>query len=497
MKISKSRFIACDLCPKMGWLDKYHPEFGERSDKSNDLLSAGTDVGNLAKGIFGPYVEIKLEENKRLMIEETKEQMAKGAKVIAEASFSYNDCFCQIDLLKMEEDGVSIYEVKSSGHVKEYQKSDMAFQYYVLTGLEYRVKRICCIHINTKYIREESLDVSQFFVIKDLTTEVSELAKSIEYRIQKAKKTLESSKEPEASLNIHCHEPFDCPYFKYCSKHLPSPNIFDVAGVTFKKKVDLYEKGFVSFTDLLCRYTALTGRQRMQIEFELMDKEPYIELGKIKRFLNGLSYPIYFLDFESYQQTIPLWEEISPYGQIPFQYSLHYLKRKGGKLWHKEFLAKEGEDPRRALAQQLCKDIPMNVCVLAYNMSFERMVLKDLAEFCPEYYIHLMNIRDNMRDLMVPFQKSMYYKREMQGSYSIKYVLPALFPDDPTLDYHNLEGIQNGSMAMNVFSILPTLSKEEREYYRERLLRYCELDTFAMVKIFYHLEELCANKEKE
>ena len=57
---------------------------------------------------------------------------------------------------------------------------------------------------------------------------------------------------------------------------------------------------------------------------------------------------------------------------------------------------------------------------------------------------HLMAIHDNMRDLMIPFQKRWYYTRAMQGSYSIKYVLPALFPDDPALDYHSLDGVHNG-----------------------------------------------------
>lgn len=58
-----------------------------------------------------------------------------------------------------------------------------------------------------------------------------------------------------------------------------------------------------------------------------------------------------------------------------------------------------------------------------------------------------MDIHDNMCDLMVPFQKQYYYSKAMQGSYSIKYVLPALWPGDPELDYHNLEGVHNGAEA--------------------------------------------------
>ena len=36
--------------------------------------------------------------------------------------------------------------------------------------------------------------------------------------------------------------------------------------------------------------------------------------------------------------------------------------------------------------------------------------------------------------LKIPFQSGYYYNKAMGGSFSIKSVLPALFPDDPALD---------------------------------------------------------------
>ena len=90
--------------------------------------------------------------------------------------------------------------------------------------------------------------------------------------------------------------------------------------------------------------------------------------------------------------------------QIPFQYSLH-IEQADGRIEHREFLAKEGTDPRRAIAESLCKDFPTDVCVLAYNMSFERGVLQRLAQTFPDLSEHLLAIRDNIHDLMIPFQK--------------------------------------------------------------------------------------------
>ena len=95
-----------------------------------------------------------------------------------------------------------------------------------------------------------------------------------------------------------------------------------------------------------------------------------------------------------------------------------------------------------------------------------------------------------MKDIMVPFQKRHYYLKEMKGSYSIKYVLPALFPNDPELDYSNLDVIHTGSEAMGAFASLHDKSQEEIKEIREGLLEYCKLDTLAMVKIWNKLNEM-------
>lgn len=98
------------------------------------------------------------------------------------------------------------------------------------------------------------------------------------------------------------------------------------------------------------------------------------------------------------------------------------------------------------------------------------MVIKKLAETYPDLAEHLMNIHDNIKDLMVPFQKKNSYSAALQGSYSIKYVLPALCPDDPELDYHNLDGIHNGGEAMTAFADLEHHTPEKIERIRKTSL---------------------------
>ena len=133
----------------------------------------------------------------------------------------------------------------------------------------------------------------------------------------------------------------------------------------------------------------------------------------------------------------------------------------------------------------------MNVCTTAYNKAFECTRLKELAETFPDLSEHLLNIRDHIIDLLIPFQSGWYYVPAMVGSFSIKSVLPALFPNDPELDYHNLQGcVHNGSEAMNIFPKIKDMSSKEQQAARQSLLKYCELDTYAMVKVWQKLKEV-------
>ena len=120
---------------------------------------------------------------------------------------------------------------------------------------------------------------------------------------------------------------------------------------------------------------------------------------------------------------------------------------------------------------------------------FECTRLKDLAGYFPDLSQHLLSIFNYTVDLLTPFQSGWYCNREMGGSFSIKSVLPALFPDDPELDYHNPDGIHNGGEAMNAFPAMEKMSGKELEQTRKNLPEYCKLDTLAMVKVWEKLKE--------
>ena len=493
MYLSKSKYCTLWQCAKQLWLDVNHPELQTEDPSREERLRTGNEVGDLAMGLFGEFTEVTvLKEDGRpnisAMIEKTKACVADGIENICEASFSYEGLYCAVDILRKQDGGYAIYEVKSSTHEQEIYGVDIAYQKYVLEHCGITVTGTYLVCINSDYVRGEELDITQLFKIVDMSDWVELETPLIPARLKLAEKTLASQEEPTCDIGEHCTNPYDCAYWEYCSRHLPTPSVFDLYRMSGKKKFEYYRKGMISYEDMLAA-PKLNDKQLRQIQFQLHDCGNYIDKGGIQSFLNTLSYPIYFLDFETMQQVVPQYPGAKPYQQIPFQYSLHYIEEPGGELKHKEFLAESGADPRRAIAESLCWDIPMHTCVTAYNRGFECGRLNELALQFPDLAEHLLNVRSNIQDLLTPFQSGYYYNRAMGGSFSIKSVLPALFPDDPSLDYHNLEGVHNGSEAMTIFPKIKDMSPEEQAIARKNLLAYCKLDTYAMVKVWEALLE--------
>lgn len=489
-RLSKSRFCSGVQCPKMLWLKKNRPELFDDSVINEAVVATGNDVGDLAMGLLGDYTEVPYDKDVSKMLIATEMLLKNGVENIAEASFSYKGLFCSIDILKNKGNNhFEIYEVKCATSVHPQYVPDLAFQYYLIKQFGYEVDKACLVHINNEYIRQGDIDIHQLFVIEDLTRDAEDLYEMVDRTITSLREYLKQTEEPNKEIGECCLKPYCCGFWKHCTEHLPKPNLFDLSGTFTKNKWKLYDSGHVSFEELL---NVVSDKARLQVEHELYDIPPHIDVSAISDFLNGLTYPLYFLDFESFFPAIPRYDNSKPYGQICFQYSLHYIEEEDGELKHKEFLAYPGKDPRRALAESLCRDIPMGVCTLAYNMTFERLRISEMAELFSDLSEHLMSIHDNMKDLIVPFRGRQYYCRDMKGSYSIKYVLPALFPDDPALDYHNLEGVHNGGEAANTFLRMEKMSPEELEEYRGYLLKYCGLDTYAMVKIWESLKAVTA-----
>ena len=480
MHLSKSKYCEGVQCEKILWLNEHKPD--NMVDKGSEaILETGRKVGELAKGLFGDYEDVAYDSNISVRIEKTQNLLNDCPNVITEASFSYDNNFCSVDILKNNADGIEIYEVKSSTEIKDIYLDDVAYQYFVLTNAGLKVKKAAIVYINNEYIRGSELDMAQLFNIENVTDIVLEKQDEIKTNIDVFNDL--GQNEPDIDIGPQCFNPYPCPYWKYCTQNLPTPNVFDIAVMQRRSKFKKYYDGKISFEDL--ENEDLNPKYLEQIDFELHDREPKIIKSAIDDVLNCLNYPLYFIDYETCQHAIPEIEGTKPYQQIPFQYSLHIIEKEGAALKHKEFLADADDDNLiRNFALSMIRDMPENGSVIVYNKAFEATRNKEIGEMYPEFKEDMGRFNANMVDLMVPFRERNYYTREMEGSYSIKKVLPALFPDDPELDYNELSLVHKGDEASNAFLSLKNKSAEEQKPIRKALLDYCRLDTLAMVKIW-------------
>lgn len=485
MTLSKSQYIRGLQCHKSLWLYKNKPELRDMANaQTESSFNAGYQVGDLAKKLFPNGTEIEFDStNFNGMIQKTQELIANGTEVIYEAAFNEDGILAMVDILVKNGDMWDMYEVKASTDVKEYHLNDASIQWYALSK-SIKLNRAYIVHVNNQYNRFGELDIKALFTLADIT-DVLKKQDDVAKQLLEMAEMLKGD-VPEINIGNHCSNPNECDFMGNCWKHIPTQNsVFDIS-YAMGKQWQLYAQGVLNIEYVPDDFH-LGPNARLQIEHH-KSQEIKVDIDKIKAFLNTIKYPINFFDFETFQNAIPRFDNQRPYAQMPFQYSLHILQE-DGTLEHKEFLGDENSDPRRELSLQMLQDITPTGSIVAYNQSFEQTQIKSLAVACKDLSDKLLALNERFIDLAHPFQYKHYYHPNFQGKYSIKIVLPTLFPNDDALDYKKLGSIQNGGDAMETFANLHLLEdKTQVADIKKDLLAYCRLDTLAMVRIW---EKLC------
>lgn len=481
--LTKSRYLSGLQCPKLLWTqvnDKgLIPEPDEAQQK---IFDVGTQVGVLATKVFPKGV--KVSENSFIENLNQSKELLKENKPLFEAGFMINNLFSRADILEPNKDGWDIIEVKSSTEVKDVNIHDVSFQKYVyeLSGL--KIKNCYLMYVNNEYVKEGDIEPEKLFNKEDITKEVIKISEGIEDRVKDMLEVINLDEKPEVKINPNCKDPYECPLKNLCWGYLPKHNVFELSRGG-KKSWNLFEKDILKIEDIPNDFK-LSAKQELQKECQVSGK-PYISKFAIKEFIDTLKYPIYYFDFETINPCIPLYDGMSPYKRIPFQYSLHIQEEPFGELKHISFLADEKKDPRIAILESMKENLGDKGTILAWNQSFEIGVIKELIGYYPEYEEWGLKIIDRVNDLIIPFRNFSYYSPIQKGSASIKKVLPAL----TDLSYEKLD-INNGGDACNSYERICTqkVPAKEVKKIREDLEKYCELDTLAEVKILEALQKI-------
>lgn len=482
--LTKSQIISGLQCSKAVYLSTHLPDITiVQKPWQETLHRSGIEAIRLARDLYPGGFEI---EEKDLSTTErakaTDEAIKDGNKIIYNAVFESDGISIHCDIILKSEDTWKVFDVKTSTNVKATHYDDATLQYVILRRCGLDIGGVSIVHVNSSYVRHGKIDAKKVFSVVDVTEECIEKQSWFENQIERIREIIANG-PVEVDIGPHCTNPRQCMYIPYCWKHIPENSVFDLKGEGINP-FEYYENGILRIEDL--QLEELNERQRLQV-LATLQKSNYLNLYGLKRFLSQIWYPISFLDFETFSAPIPRYDGIRPYQNVPFQYSLHVQRNKDSEPEHYEFLAPYGSDPRNLLIEHLLSVLPDETCIIVYNHSFERSILSALAGNFPEYSREISSHIKNLVDLMDPFQYKHVYSWRMKGSYSIKYILPALVPD---LSYSDLE-ISNGAEAMHSYLELEYEKDPAKiETIRKNLLNYCFLDTYAMYRILEKLEDI-------
>jgi len=467
--LSKSKYISGRQCTKLLWHQYNAKDLIPPHDAAQQaIFDQGHDVGRRARDLYPGGVLIEREHwDMDGLLADTALALAGGTPVYEAAFLSRAwlqprqwPVYAQVDILAPTGDGRwDIIEVKSSTSVKPVYLDDVAVQRFAVEGSGLRVRHCYLAHINRDYVRAGDINNHDLFHIVDITDDVAERMAEVPGTVASLAEVIRQSASPDVSTGPHCTKPYGCPMIPVCWPEGHVPRV-------------------------------VRGAARQAIHTAAVESgTAHVDEPQVRRFLDGLTYPVFFLDFETFGTAIPLLDGTRPYQQIPFQFSLHVRREPGGHLVHRSFLANDHLDPRPQLLQHLHDWLEDASSIVVYFAGFETGRLTELARDFPAYAPWIAQVLTRVVDLHAPFKAFEVYHPSQDGSTSLKAVLPALtgsgyegmtIADGVTASHTFLRHIFRADHAANDPS-------DDAARVREDLEAYCRLDTLAMVRI---LDEL-------
>ncbi len=484
-----------------------------------------TDIYNESEGEIN-IIEVKATTSRRML------ELAYGKEKYP--LFVFENGIYKIGLCK-DNEYLSEYEKKINSLRDRYKKGkyiyDLAVQRYIIDrdlkshNVNKKVNYYLAV-LNHEYVYDGYMENGKKIYRKDENGnelisifDMNDITLSMMDLIDNDRKNLEeyifngSSSPCKVGVSCALKKTTECKFKDICFKDVPHTNASynykrflsfrDEYGTSYNK-YDLINERYYKLNDIPASWLKSENHIIQRNCYET--GEVHINKEKIKLGLDTIKYPIYHLDFETFPCPVPRFRGETPYTQSPFEFSLHIEKTPGVCDKEKDnfvFLADTLEDERLELVKALVERIDgNNGTMLAQNVTFERNVIKHMAEIFPEYKDRLLCIKENSTDLLyyldtnkefymshgyseIDAKTMNYYNSKQSGSFSIKKTLPIF----TSLSYKDLE-VQNGNEALSVYASYDKMSESELKEAKLNLIEYCKQDTWAMVEILNGLRKL-------
>ncbi len=499
-RLSKSRIMSGLQCHKRLWLETYRRELMVYGDATNAAFAQGNLFGEKARDLIAfvhgsPGHLIDDVESPNQAISDTVAAMPLHA-LLFEPAFRYEGVFVRTDALIRYDHGegepsYTMVEVKAASSVKPQYLRDVAIQTWVLRGCGLNVTRVELGHVDTGFVYDGE---SYHGLLKrvDITAQVEAQLAQVDAWVLELREMLRSADTPDIAVGRQCTTPYPCPFITHCNATapastaaLPQHSVFMIPGIkgkAFARKLQAqgYDDLLTVPADLIGDYAFVQDAHR--------NGTAWHDAPQAAALLNAQPQPWGYLDFETISPAVPLWAGTKPFAHWPFQWSVHMAQSDGSPdcdYKHSDFLDLSGNNPSVACIEQMLAALATAQTVWAYNAPFERQAIMRMAHALPQYATALTTLADKLQDL-IPIVQACYYHPIMQGSYSIKSVLPAIAPE---LNYHDLQGVQDGNAAQGAFfeAVNPQCTAQRKAELDTQLRAYCKLDTWAMVVLVKRL----------
>lgn len=488
--VSKSDFLKYLCCPSYLWLWKHKRDVVpvDEEEAINQRLEQGNEVERYARKLFAGATLIQTKGLAAMA--ETQKLIAGGAKTLFQATVvTDSGLLAMADIITYDEvtSSWTLYEVKSTNSIKPEHIQDVTFQKVAFEDAGYDIGSVGVIYLNKDYVRQAAIEPHDFLTRTNVTDEVGKLLPTVRQQAYQAVDFIHKSYRPEGCDCRLKPKSGHCPTFHYLNPDVPEYSVFNISRIG-KKSLDLLIDSDIYNVHEVPDDIKLSIPQRNQINVA-KSKEPIIDKRAIAELLKTLEFPLYFLDYETVSTAVPLYNGCTPFQQIPFQYSLHILREPNAELEHHDYLGRSGtETPVEGLIKSLSEQIGETGSIIVWYKVFETGRNAEMAKAYPQYADFLLSLNNRVFDLMEVFSKQHYVHHRFNGSNSIKAVLPVLISD---VSYKEMD-IGNGATAAIRWldAVTGVVSSEEATKTYDALIKYCCLDTLAMVKIYNYLTEL-------
>jgi hypothetical protein len=489
--ISKSRFTDYLECPKLGYMSCYRDRFKHLADPLDwmalHLIGEGNRLGQMAREYFpGGLLIEHIWDLGRARAETAAAMRDEAVTHLFEGAFAFEGLLCRVDVLHKLGDGmVDLIEVKATNGVRPEHLPDVGFQLAVLEGAGLSVRSVYLMHFNPDYVHPggDEYDLDALFELDDVTQQTRQwVRENRALHLETMQADLAQAEPPRVPLKYSCKE---CVYYRQaCAPGAPKHPVFELGNNRGGLFAALDAAGIEDLHDVPEDFPGLADGHRLVLE-AVRTGELALDFDSFRSLAGELVFPLWFLDFETYMPGLPIHTGMRPWQQIPFEWSLH-VQEEDGSVRHAEFLKADGTDARRGFAEALIAAVGETGSIVVYNKGMESTRLRELARDFPDLADALLALDARIIDLL-PIVRQSCYHPDFHGSRSLKAVAPVLAPH---LSYDEL-ALKAGMQAMQAYEVItdPATAELERAQLRADLLKYCALDTLAMVEVLKRLQQ--------